>query len=127
MQACSGTDVGAPRGAVVPDGGERPSISSPSQRRGEAGGSLSRGSPGRVGAASTSRVGLVLPDGPGAVSETGRYTRGTGCVTPLDVPPALTRRIRAGLRCAPALHDGRGTSGKVCEAGPEGHGELSTA
>src|SRR5258705_3493712 len=49
----NGTLMGAPRGAVVPDGGERPSISSPSQRRGEAGGSLSRGSPGRVGAAST--------------------------------------------------------------------------
>ena len=48
-----GTGVGAPRGAVVPDGGERPSISSPSQRWGEAGGSLSRGSPGRAGAAST--------------------------------------------------------------------------
>jgi len=40
FSARSGTDVGAPRGAVVPDGGERPSISSPSQRRGEAGGSL---------------------------------------------------------------------------------------
>src|ERR1017187_1815123 len=37
----------------APDGGERPSISSPSQRRGEAGGSLIRGSPGRAGAAST--------------------------------------------------------------------------
>src|SRR6476660_292301 len=60
-----------------------------------------------------SRVGLVLPDGPGAVSKTGRYTRGTGCVTPLDVPPALTRWMRAGLRCAPALHDGRGTPGRV--------------
>src|ERR1017187_10340957 len=43
----------SPRGVVVPDGGERPSISSPSQRRGEAGGSLIRGSPGRAGAAST--------------------------------------------------------------------------
>jgi hypothetical protein len=49
----SGTHLGAPRGAVVPDGGERPSISLPSQRWGEAGGSLIRGSPGRVGAAST--------------------------------------------------------------------------
>ena len=35
------------------DGGERPSISSPSWRWGEAGGSLIRGSPGRAGAAST--------------------------------------------------------------------------
>src|SRR6266571_2157451 len=48
-----GTGPTAPRGAVVTDGGERPSISPPSQRRGEAGGSLSRGSPGRAGAAST--------------------------------------------------------------------------
>src|SRR6266581_6809725 len=32
-----------------------------------------------------SRAGPVLPDGPGAVSETERYTRGTGCVTPLDL------------------------------------------
>ena len=46
-------DLSAPRGAGVPDGGERPSISSPPQRRGEAGGSLSRGSPARTGAAST--------------------------------------------------------------------------
>jgi hypothetical protein len=48
-----GSKEGASRGAVMPDGGERPSISLPSQRRGEAGGSLSRGSPGRAGAAST--------------------------------------------------------------------------
>src|SRR6185437_518953 len=48
-----GTDRTAPRGAVVSDGGERPSISPQSQRRGEAGGSLSRGSRGRAGAAST--------------------------------------------------------------------------
>jgi len=34
-----------------------------------------------------------------------------GYVTPLDVPPALTRWMRAGLRCAPALHDGAGNSG----------------
>ena len=51
--ACFELCDGAPRGAVVPDGGERPSIALPSQRRGEAGGSLSRGSPGRAGAAST--------------------------------------------------------------------------
>jgi len=44
--------------------------------RGEAGGSLIRGSPGRVGAASTSHVGLVLPDGR-ACEHAGRYTRGT--------------------------------------------------
>ena len=34
------------------DGGERPSISSPSRRRGEAGGSLNHGSVARAGAAS---------------------------------------------------------------------------
>src|SRR5229473_1126516 len=60
-----------------------------------------------------SRVGSVLPDGPGAVSETGRYTRGTGCVTPLHSAPALTRWMRAGLRCAPArVMTGRGTPGR---------------
>src|SRR5713101_470336 len=44
---------GAPRGAVVPDGGGRPR--SPRRRSGggEAGGSLGRGSPVRAGAAST--------------------------------------------------------------------------
>ena len=64
-----------------------------------------------------SRAGPVLPDGPGAVSETGRYTRGTGYVTPLDSSPALTRWIWAGSRCAPAFHDGRGTPGPVSSAG----------
>src|SRR6266851_1843364 len=64
-----------------------------------------------------SRVGPVLPDGPGAVSEAGRYTRGTGYVTPLDSSPALTRWIWAGSRCAPAFHDGRGTPGPVSSAG----------
>src|SRR2546426_376366 len=43
-----------------------------------------------------SRAGSVLPDGPGAVSETGRYTRGTGAVTPLEHVPAQIRWIRAG-------------------------------
>ena len=62
-----------------------------------------------------SRAGSVLPDGPGPVSETGRYTRETGVVTPLEQAPALTRWIRAGMRCAPAFHDGRGTPGRVCE------------
>jgi transposase IS4-like protein len=63
-----------------------------------------------------SRVGSVLPDGPGAVSETGRYTQGTGLVTPLDVPPALTRWMRAGLRCVPGpLMAGGGTPGRVCQ------------
>src|SRR5437016_12040110 len=43
-----------------------------------------------------SRVGLALPDGPGAVSEAGRYTRETGVVTPLEGAPAQIRPIRAG-------------------------------
>jgi len=62
-----------------------------------------------------SRVGLVLPDGPGAVSETGRYTRGTGVVTPLEPTPAQTRWIRAGSRRVPAL-SGRGTPVRVYTA-----------
>src|SRR4051794_3632391 len=50
-------------------------------------------------------VGPELPDGSGAVSETGRYMRRTGYVTPLDSSPAPTRWIRAGLavRTRPSL------------------------
>src|SRR6478735_4484679 len=43
------------------------------------------------------------PTGSGPVSETERYTRGTGVVTPLDTWPALTRWMWAGVRCAPAV------------------------
>ena len=108
---------GAPdRPHAVPDGGGRPSISSPSQRWGEAGGSLSRGSPGKAGRPRQSRAGSALPDRLGPVSETGRYKRGTGCVTPLQQAPALTRWMWAGWRGVPAFHDGRGTPGRVCEA-----------
>jgi len=64
-----GHHLGAPRGAVVADGGERPSISPPSWRWGEAGGSLSRGSPGRVGAAS------AKPRRPGTAGWAGRGER----------------------------------------------------
>src|ERR1039458_6305199 len=46
-----------------------------------------------------SRVGSVLPDGPGAVSETGRYTQGTGVVTPLD-PPASSNPVDSGWMAA---------------------------
>src|SRR5713101_2836912 len=61
-----------------------------------------------------SRAGSVLPDGPGAVSETGRYTREIGFVTTLEVPPALTRWIRAGSRCVPGpFMTGGGTPGSV--------------
>src|SRR6266851_10118280 len=59
-----------------------------------------------------SRVVPGLPDGAGAVSETGRYARGTGAVTPLEARPALTRWIRAGSRCVPA-RPWRGTPGWV--------------
>src|SRR6266851_2102888 len=71
-----------------------------------------------------SRVVPALPDGAGAVSETGRYTRETGVVTPLDRTPALTRWIRAGLRCVPCPSPRAGEllagSG---QSGPGGHGE----
>src|SRR5262245_22011556 len=60
-----------------------------------------------AGAASTKSRPSGLPDGLGAVSEAGRYTRGTGCVTPLEVKPAQTRQTRLGWRRAPALHDRR--------------------
>ena len=62
-------------------------------------------------------VGSGLPDGPGPVSETERYTRGTGVVTPLDIWPALTRWMWAGVRCAPAVpvvSGAVGTLGRVC-------------
>ena len=70
-----------------------------------------------------SRAGSALPDGPGAVSETGRYTRGTGCVTPLDLWTSSNLVDRAGVRCVPALHDGRGTPGWVSWAFLGGQGE----
>jgi len=57
------------------------------------------------------------------VSETGRYTRGTGVFTPLEATPARTRWIWAGQRCAPAPHHGWGTPGRYCSTGPGGHGE----
>ena len=56
-----------------------------------------------VGGSSRDKVGSGLPDGSGPVSETERYTRGTGVVTPLDTWPALTRWMWAGVRCAPAV------------------------
>jgi len=88
----------APRGADVPDGGGRPS--SPCRRSGgvklEA--AVPGGRRGRWEQPRQSRDGPVLPEGPGPVSETRRYTQGTGVVTPLKATPALTRRIWAGLR-----------------------------
>src|ERR1019366_8226720 len=85
----------------------------PSPRRRSGGAKLeaaeSGGRRGRREQPRQSRAGSALPDGPGPVSETGRYTRETGYVTPLEAVPAPTRRMRAGERCAPAFHDGRGT------------------
>jgi len=69
-----------------------------------------------------SRVAPVLPDGPGSVSKTGRYTRGTGVVTPLDVPPAPIRWMWAGTRCAPAVGSGELLVGSK-PSEPGGHGE----
>ena len=98
----------APRGVAVPDGGERPSR--PCRRSG--GVKLAAVDPGgrrgRWEQPRRSRDGPALPDGSGPVSETGRYTRETGVVTPLDVGPALTRWIRAGVRCVPIGRHGGG-------------------
>ena len=92
----------APRGAVDSDGGERPS--SPCRRSG--GVKLEAAVPGdRWGWWEQPRqswVGPGLPDGSGPVSETGRYTRGTGVVKPLQATPALIRWMWAGSRCRPA-------------------------
>ena len=65
-----------------------------------------------------------LLDGAGAVSKTGRYTRGTGCVTPLEHAPALTRWMRAGWRCVscPLPRAGELRAGSQ-QPGPGGHGE----
>src|SRR5229473_4212162 len=46
-----------------------------------------------------SRAGSALPDGPGAVSETGRYTQGTGVVTPLE-PLASSNPVDSGWMAA---------------------------
>src|SRR4029453_14367994 len=73
-----------------------------------------------------SRVGSGLPDGPGPVSETERYTRGTGVVTPLDIWPALTRWMWAGVRGVPAFRLFRGggqLSVGFAAFSPGGHGE----
>jgi hypothetical protein len=100
----------APRGAVGSDGGERPS--SPCRRSG--GVKLEAAAPGgrrgRWEQPRQSRVGLALPDGSGPVSETGRYTEGTGVVTPLQATPALIRWMWAGSRCTPARGFGAGNS-----------------
>src|SRR5687768_576298 len=105
----------APRGAGGPDGGERPS--SPGRRSGwvklEAVVPADRW--GRREQPRQSWVGPGLPDGPGPVSETGRYTQGTGVVTPLQATPAPTRWMWAGMRCRSTRPCGEwGTPGLVC-------------
>jgi len=93
----------APRSALVPCDGERPSPPA------------CRSRPAKLGAAGLAgtrqpggkqprqrRDGPVPPDGSGPASETGRCTRGTSVRKPLKrIPPARTWRIWAGLRCAP--------------------------
>jgi hypothetical protein len=54
------------------------------------------------------------------------YTRGTGVVTPLDYPPARTRWMWAGLRCALSNVGEELRVGSV-SLDPGGHGEWSTA
>src|SRR5216683_1969690 len=73
-----------------------------------------------------SRAGSALPDGPGAVSETGRYTQGTGVVTPLE-PLASSNPVDSGWRRAPARHMGGKLRAGCLGSGPGGHGELATA
>ena len=122
MDCC--LESSAPRGAGGPDGGERPS--SPGRRSGwvklEAVVPADRW--GRREQPRQSWVGPGLPDGPGPVSETGRYTQGTGVVTPLQATPAPTRWMWAGMRCRSTRPCGEwGTPGLVCSRGPGGHGE----
>ena len=74
-----------------------------------------------------SRAGSVLPDGPGPVSETGRYTRETGVVTPLEQAPALTRWMWAGGGVHPPFMTGGELRAGSAKPGPGGHGELSAA
>jgi len=67
-----------------------------------------------------SRVGSVLPDGPGAVSETGRYTQGTGVVTPLE-PLASSNPVDSGwiaVRIRPSWRAGNSGQG-IQGLGPE--------
>jgi len=80
-----------------------------SQQTGEAEGSLILKTQGRAGAALTTPDGLVLPDGPGPASETGRCTSAeTSGGTPSSVEPAQTWWIRAGQQC---------TSGRLARSG----------
>ena len=98
------------------DGGERPPSLGRRSGRVKLEAAGTGGCRGRWEQPQQSRVGPVLPDGPGPVSETGRSTRETGVVTPLDLAPALIRWMWAGLRCVSALHDGWRTPDRVFPA-----------
>jgi transposase len=95
------------------DGGERPS--SIRRRSGglKLGAVVPEGRRERREQPRQSRDGPALPDGPGTVSETGRYTRETGVVTPLEVAPARTRWIWAvfAVRTCPLMWVGNSWSG----------------
>src|SRR5258707_953076 len=89
----------------------------PSPRRRSGGGKLGEGRAGGRrggrGQPPQRRGGSVLPDEPGAVSETGRYTQGTGVVTPLE-PLASSNPVDSGwmaVRTRPSY--GRETPGRV--------------
>src|SRR5699024_12654608 len=62
--------------------------------------------------------------GHAVVSETGRYTKGTGVIKPPKISPARTRWIRAGMRCVPEGACLRGTPEPVFEGGQGGLGEC---
>jgi len=87
---------------VVSNGGGRPSL--PCRRSGgvEAGGSLIRGSPGRVGAASTKSCRSSTAGWAGRGERDGKEYARNRCLTPLELLPALTRWMWAGSRCVPA-------------------------
>lgn len=67
--------------------------------------------------------------GHAAVSEMGRYTKGTGAIKPPNFSPALTRWIRAGKQCASTNGEDHSslswwkTPEPVCEIWQGGPGE----
>ena len=119
-----GEAAGAPRGAVVSDGGERP----PSLCRRSSGVKLGQPEPGtvvRVGAASTKTGRFSTAGWAGSGERDGKVYERNRLVTP-RIWPAQIRWIGL-VGCAPASHDGRGTPGRIFASGSGGHGELSAA
>ena len=90
-------------------GGERPSPAGPSQRSGEAEDSLSRETPGRVGAVLTTpgRASTARWCGPG--QQDGKVYVRNQCSTPLNGPPAQIWRIWVGRGAHPLPAGGWGT------------------